>query len=47
MTGGGFWIYNLDSKALGLIVGNLYRVDVYVGSVKATRDTWAILQPVK
>jgi hypothetical protein len=42
-----FWIYNLDSKAMGLIVGNLYRVDVYVGTVKATVDTWAELQPVK
>jgi hypothetical protein len=41
------WIYNLDSKALGLVVGNNYRVDVYVGSVKATVDTWAVLQPVK
>jgi hypothetical protein len=43
----GFWIYNLDSRALGLIVNNNYRVDVYVGSVKATVDTWAVLQPVK
>ena len=42
-----FWIYNLDSKTMGLIVGNLYRVDVYVGTVKATVDTWAELQPVK
>jgi hypothetical protein len=28
----GFWIYNLDSKALGLVVNNLYRVDIYVGT---------------
>jgi hypothetical protein len=42
-----FWIYNLDSKALGLVVGNNYRVDVYVGAVKATVSTWAVLQPVK
>jgi hypothetical protein len=43
----GFWIYNLDSKALGLVVGSDYRVDIYVGSVKATDDSWAVLQPVK
>ncbi len=43
----GFWIYNLDSKALGLVVNNLYRVDVYVGLVKATVANWAVLQPVK
>jgi hypothetical protein len=50
--GGGFWIYNLDSKALGLIVGSNYRVDIYVGGspttgTKATVDDWAVLQPVK
>jgi hypothetical protein len=47
----GFWIYNLDSKALGLVTNTVYRVDAYVGAsparTKATRDTWAILQPVK
>lgn len=43
----GFWIYNLDSKGLGLTTNNYYRVDVYVGAVKATVDTWAVLQPVK
>jgi hypothetical protein len=46
-TSDGFWIYNLDSKALGLVVGNNYRVDISVGGVKATVDTWAVLQPVK
>jgi hypothetical protein len=45
--GGGFWIYNLDSKALALIVNNFYRVDAYVGSNLATGTTWGILQPVK
>lgn len=45
--GGGFWIYNLDSKALGLVVNNLYRVDVYIDAVKATVSNWAVLQPVK
>jgi hypothetical protein len=43
----GFWIYNLDSKYLGLVVNNLYRIDVNVGSVKGTVDNWAVLQPVK
>jgi hypothetical protein len=47
----GFWIYNLDSKALGLVTNTVYRVDAYVGTgstrTKATRDSWAILQPVK
>ena len=50
VPGGGFWIYNLDSKALRLVVNNLYRVDIYVGpnwATLATRDTWAVLQPVK
>ena len=45
--GGGFWIYNLDSKALGLVVNNLYRVDLYVGTLKATASNWAVLSPVK
>jgi hypothetical protein len=43
----GFWIYNLDSKALGMVVGGNYRIDIYVGAVKATVDDWAVLQPVK
>jgi len=42
-----FWIYNLDSTYLGLLVNNLYRVDVYVNGVKATIPDWAVLQPVK
>ena len=44
---GDHWIYNLDSKALGLVINNLYRVDVYVDGVKATVSNWAVLQPVK
>lgn len=42
-----FWIYNLDSKALGMVVGTCYRIDVYVDGIKATKDTYALLQPVK
>jgi hypothetical protein len=47
MASGGFWIYNLDSKALGLIVNNFYRIDIRVGTNLATGSTWGILQPVK
>jgi hypothetical protein len=39
VPGGGFWIYNLDSKALGLVVGTRYRVDIYVGPNQATTGT--------
>ncbi len=42
-----FWIYNLDSKALGLVTNNYYRIDIYVEAVKATVSNWAVLQPVK
>jgi CSLREA domain-containing protein len=45
--GGDHWIYNLDSKALGFVINNRYRVDVYVNNVRATVTTWAILEPVK
>jgi hypothetical protein len=43
----GFWIYNLDTKALQLVTGNTYRIDVFVGSVKATDDEWGLLATVK
>lgn len=43
----GFWIYNLDTKALGLIVGNTYRIDVYVGGTQVTVDSWALIRPTK
>jgi hypothetical protein len=49
--GGGFWIYNLDSKTVlggsALAINKTYRVDVYIGNVKATVTTWALLTPVK
>jgi hypothetical protein len=45
--GGGFWIYNLDSKALALVTNSYYRIDMYVGGVQATKTDWGILQPVK
>ena len=49
--GGGFWIYNLDSRTAlngsALIINTTYRVDVFVGTVKATATKWALLKPVK
>lgn len=49
--GGGFWIYNFDSRTAlngsALVVNTTYRIDVFVGSVKATATTWALLKPVK
>jgi hypothetical protein len=48
--GGGFWIYNLDSKTYGgtgLKVDTCYRVDIHIGLVLATDGEWALLKPVK
>lgn len=47
VTAGGFWIYNLDSKALALQIGKTYRLDVRVDGHLATGSTWALLTPVK
>jgi hypothetical protein len=55
VPGGGFWIYNLDSRTAlngsSLVIGTTYRVDVWVGpvggEVKATQNIWALLKPVK
>jgi hypothetical protein len=49
----GFWIYNLDTKNVtfgtqtGLTTGQTYRVDVYVGSVKASDGEFGLLKMVK
>jgi hypothetical protein len=49
--GGGFWIYNLDSRTAinnsAMVVGHNYNVDIFVGSVRATATQWAILVPTK
>jgi hypothetical protein len=49
--GGGFWIYNLDSRTAlngsALVINTTYRVDVFVGTVRATSTKWALLKPVK
>jgi hypothetical protein len=40
------WVYNLDTRALGLVTGNCYRIDV---SVKGTQITnaFAVFKPTK
>lgn len=43
----GFWIYNLDTKALALVTGQSYRIDIFLGAVKATDDEWGLLATVK
>jgi hypothetical protein len=45
VAGGGFWIYNLDSKGLGLVTANTYKVSIHVDSTLATG--YALLKPVK
>jgi hypothetical protein len=49
----GFWIYNLDTKALGLATNNCYRLDVYLNSytgptaIKLSTSVFALFKPVK
>jgi hypothetical protein len=43
----GSWIYNLDTKALGLVTGSCYRLDVYLDSIRISTQTYAIFKPVK
>lgn len=40
------WTYGLDTKALGLITGNCYRIDVYVDGSKVS-NAFAVFQPNK
>ena len=48
-----FWIYNLDTRALGLTTGACYRLDVFLNTttgptaVLLSHSTWAIFRPVK
>lgn len=39
------WVYNLDTRALGLVRGNCYRIDVSVGGTPIT-DAFAVIQPI-
>ena len=42
----GEWDYNLDTKALGLVVGNCYRIDIFLdGSLLA--NAFAVYQPTR
>ena len=40
------WIYNLDTKALGLVTGNCYRIDVSVNGTQVA-NAFAVFQPTK
>lgn len=40
------WVYNLDTKALGLVTGNCYRIDVSVNGSQVT-NAFAVFQPTK
>jgi hypothetical protein len=40
------WVYNLNTRAMGLRSGNCYRLDVSVNGTQAT-NAWAILEPVR
>jgi hypothetical protein len=42
----GVWIYDLDTKALGLVTGNCYRIEVAVNGTQIT-DPFAVYQPTK
>jgi len=50
-SSGGFWIYNLDSTNAynngPMTIGETYRINVFVGAVKATVNQWALLKPTK
>jgi hypothetical protein len=40
------WLYNLDTKALGLVTGNCYRIDVAVNGTQIA-NAFAVFQPTK
>ncbi|HEY8791606.1 MAG TPA: PxKF domain-containing protein [Gaiellaceae bacterium] len=40
------WVYNLDTKALGLVTGNCYRIDVSVNGTQIA-NAFAVFQPTK
>lgn len=43
----GFWVYNLDTRALGLTVGACYRLDVHLGGTQISNAQYAILEVVR
>jgi hypothetical protein len=48
-----FWIYNLDTRALGLATGACYRLDVFMNQTNGptgiviSNATWAVFRPVR
>ena len=44
---GDHWIYNLDTKALGLVTNQCYRLDVYLDGVRISTQQFAIFKPTK
>jgi hypothetical protein len=40
------WVYNLDTKALGLVTGSCYRIGVSVNGTPVT-NAFAVFQPTK
>ena len=43
----GFWIYNLDTKALNLVTNTCYRLDVYLNGTKISTSQFGVFKPVK
>ena len=41
------WHYNLDTKALGLVTNQCYRLDVYLDGVRISTQQFAIFKPTK
>jgi hypothetical protein len=47
------WIYNLDTRALGVATGACYRLDVFMNhtngptGIVISNATWAVFRPVK
>ncbi len=44
---GDHWIYNLDTKALGLVTNQCYRLDVYLDGVRISTQQFAVFKPTK
>jgi hypothetical protein len=40
------WVYNLDTKALSLVIGNCYRLDVSINGAQIT-NAFAVFQPTR
>ena len=40
------WVYGLDTRVLGLVTGNCYRIDVAVNGTEIT-NAFAVFQPTR